>query len=122
MSDFEFELKQAFDAQEPQADEGFAAAVTGRVARQETRKRWFGFAGVGAVGAALAAALTPAVVQFAERTSAAPAVTGAEAAGWMETLGVGLVQSFGWLSAVSPAAFFVVAVSGAAIAYIAQRP
>lgn len=122
MSDFEFELKQAFDSQEAPVDHAFAETVAGHVARRETRRRWFGVAGVGVLGAGGAAALTPTVVQFAERASATPAAIGVEAAGVAETLGVGLVQSFGWLSAVSPAAFFVAAVSGAALAYIAQRP
>jgi hypothetical protein len=121
MSDFDFELKQAFDAQEEPADAGFAEAIVARVQRRETRSRWLGFVGLGALSAAVAGAAAPMLAQLADGASAPSAAAQAGAAGFAETLSTGLVEGFGWISAVSPLAFFITAVSAGAIAYVAQR-
>jgi len=123
MSDFEFELKQAFHAEEELADGGFTVAVAQRVAKREAGRGRVRFLALGgALAGASAIATNIAARLFASAPPLDQPVEAAQstAVGWVETVGLAAMQSVGWLSAVSPLAVVLAGVTVAAFVYVAQ--
>ena len=123
MSDFEFELKQAFHAQEEPGDHGFTVAVSRRVAKREagrSRVRFLALGGVLAGASAVATNLAARIFAAAPPLEQPVEAAQSTAVDWVETIGLGAMQSVGWLSAISPLAMVLAGITVAAFVYVAQ--
>lgn len=123
MSDFEFDLKQAFHAEEEPQDAGFTLAVARSVAKRENgrgRVRFLALGGVLAAGSALATNVAARIYAAAPPIEQPVEAAQATAANWLETISLGAMQSVGWLSAVSPLAVVLAGITVAAFTYATQ--
>lgn len=122
MSDFEFDLKQAFLSGEEPQDAGFSVGVERRVARREAGRERVHFVALGGTLAMGAAIVTQWVAALAakpivERSAQAVSLYTAD---WIEQLGAGFLQGLASAGAISPLTLLVAAASISALVFVNQ--